>query len=424
MEGWKTHGPTHWFLYKCVCLSSKHVKAAVKLQACQWQLAKQVNPCAHPVRVVLKERGVFFFFPHYLWPLLNQQSKTQFTFLRRYYSLCFLVHCRLVFLMMNLNLVCGESILSLLFLSIFHRLRRVWLIRVKAICAISLALKDQRGVWVTSFSASVLHFLYLLKSCAYLFSFVTHPFIHAWESTSAFFPPLTKNWNCMRSELFASSARLFHHWFQAYWKTLLRFRHFFSQPPLVAVLRNCSEEQMCGCFSLREAAIPMHLLFFCMALWDTSSCPQSSSCLTSWHLFPPVSVLVQGCKSDLDRPASPLCVWPFQPLHIFGKPQCSSVLSCPKLDPPKKAPANTMGSVQLVACSDLLLAIPLLQGNDWFIWPEEGCCHMIWRPSPPRIDTLSPSGSHIEAPHCSHLSGHHALIYCVLQSVQPVPWYS
>lgn len=135
----------------------------------------------------------------------------------------------------------------------------------------------------------------------------------------------------------------------------------------------------------------------------------------------PVSVLVQGCKSDLDRPASPLCVWPFQPLHNFGKPQCSSVLSCPKLDPPKKAPANTMGSLQLVACSDLLLAIPLLQGNDWFIWPEEGCCHMIWRPSPPRIDTLSPSGSDIEAPHCSHLSGHHALKYCVLQSVQPVP---
>lgn len=168
----------------------------------------------------------------------------------------------------------------------------------------------------------------------------------------------------------------------------------------------------------------LHLLFFCMALlWGTSACPQSSSYLTSCYLFS----LFQSVGPRLQEWLGQACFTSLLSCLAFPnmtKLWQATVQFSSELDPPEKAPANTMGSLQLVACSDLLLAIPLLQGKDWFIWPEEGCCHMIWRPSPPRIDTLSPSGSDIEAPHCSHLSGHHALNFCVLQSVQPVPWYS
>lgn len=124
--GGEKHMDRRYDSYISVCVMSKHVKAAVKLQACQWQLAKQVNPCAHPVRVVLKEQGVVFFFSlSCIRTLLVTPFKS---------TVKNTVNISEKILFTMLLCVCGESILSLLFLSIFHHLRWVWLICVKVIC--------------------------------------------------------------------------------------------------------------------------------------------------------------------------------------------------------------------------------------------------------------------------------------------------
>lgn len=85
---------------------------------------------------------------------------------------------------------------------------------------------------------------------------------------------------------------------------------------------------VCQCWIERSCICSSSAWLFFGALQLAHSLP------LTWHLaicFPCFKVLVQGCKSDLDRPASPLCcpVWPFQTWQNFGKPQCSSVLNWP-----------------------------------------------------------------------------------------------